>query len=202
MLTDAVKIYSLGARSASVPLKAEVLAKINVTSGRRGGNIGLLKDGRIDWPLLLRRKAFSKERDQTNGLIARAQNQAAQGQIDAEILEDLISAANELQRRLTNLAKTLRDDATWTPTMYLDAKSWLNQLDDALKVLQQPDAAAYLTGKYAARGSTVAELVQYMKHNGLQFAPCLAGGEAAYMALYRALRDYDTEGGSAVRPRR
>src|SRR5262249_47154570 len=63
LLADAKKIQSEGAVALSAPLSGELLAKINVTSGKSGGNIGLLKEGRLTWPLMLRRKQFTKERE-------------------------------------------------------------------------------------------------------------------------------------------
>jgi hypothetical protein len=202
LLNSAKKIRSSSAMTGAQPLDPELLAKINVTSGKAGGNIGLIKDGRIAWPLLLRRKDFTKEREQIDQLVVEAVSQAGKGTIDAGTLESVIREVGVLQRSLTGSAKTASDRASWTFTMYMDAKSFLNQFDDAVKVLQQPDAASYLSGKYAAKGRTVAELVQYMADNGLRFAPVSPGGETAYVALQHALAAYDSEGGTPVRQRR
>lgn len=201
LLLDAMKIQSAGGAGAT-PLREEVLAKINVTTGKSGGNIGLLKGGRLTWPLLLRRPAFAKERELLDRLVAEAVQQAPRGQIDAGTLEEMLQTATRIDRRLIAEAKAARDDANWTPTMYLGAKAFLRDLDSALRVLQQPDAGQYLTGQYGAKGRTIGELVQYMKENGLQFAPAIAGGEAAYAALYQALRDYDVQAGSSIETKR
>jgi hypothetical protein len=74
---------------------------------------------------------------------------------------------------------------------YIHARTFLDDFGKALKVLDQPDAANYFNGKYAAKGATVADLVKYMSDQGLQFAPAVAGEEAAYMALYQAMAHYD-----------
>jgi hypothetical protein len=201
LLADARKIRSPGTESAAPVLREEVLAKINVTSGKSGGNIGLLKEGQLNWPMLLNRPAFDAERTRLDWLAAEALKEANQGKIDPKILEETASQAADLQRKLVALAKTLGDGATWTPNSYKDAKNFLSQLDDAIKVLQQVDAANYLNGKYAAKGRNVAELVHHMSENGLQFAPCTPGSENAYRALYDALRAYDTDAGSPTRPK-
>jgi hypothetical protein len=50
--------------------------------------------------------------------------------------------------------------------------------------LEQPDAAYYLN---PLQGRTVAELVDYMKKNGIRFAPATNGCERFYVSLHRAL---------------
>lgn len=199
LLLDAQKIVSNTAPGGSTPLDPDLLAKINVTSGKSGGNIGLLKGGKVTWPLLLRRKVFVRERDTLNQLVNRAVQQADQGEIDAEVLEELIVQVSNLQKRLGTAAREAADAATWTPSMYIDARNFLSQFDDALRVLQQPDAAKYLSGWYSAKGRTVAELVRNMKENGLRFAPATAGGETAYTALHRAMADFSSAAGEPVK---
>ena len=66
------------------------------------------------------------------------------------------------------------------------------------KVLEKPDAGHYLTGKYAAKGKSVQAVVKYMTQQGLLFAPAIAGDEAAYTALHRALATYDVATSSLV----
>ncbi len=73
---------------------------------------------------------------------------------------------------------------------YGEAKRYLRQLDDAVKVLQLPDAGDYLNGKYAPHGKTVKDLVAYLSENGLRFSPAAPGEEAPYAALHKALVQY------------
>jgi hypothetical protein len=200
LLNDAKKIRSPGSGAAAQPLSEETLAKINVTSGKNGGNIGLFKSGRVAWPVLLRRRVFDRPREQIDHLVDQAIKEASQGQaVDAEVLVSIIRGITALGETLVAYARDSQGDGSWTMTMYLDAKGFLDQFDDAVKVLQQPDAANYLNGKYAVRGKNIGEVVQYMADNGLQFAPVTAGGEAAYKALYQALQAYDSEAGSQLR---
>lgn len=190
LLAEAQKKPPYNSALGRAPVDQALLEKINVTSGKAGGNIGLIKEGKIAWwPLLLRRKAFDSERVQFERRVAEAIKQARLGQIDAELLEGMISESTRLEARLASAAKSAGDRATWTPTMYIDAKNFLVQLDASLRVLQQRDAADYLT-KYVPKGKNIAELVKHMTDNGLQFAPASAGGETAYTALHRALANY------------
>jgi hypothetical protein len=198
LLEDAKKIQSEGAIGVSAPLRGELLAKINVTSGKAGANIGLLKEGRLSWPLMLRRKPFAQQRERLNQLVTQALDQAGRGQVEAETLDEMIRGVAALQRQLVGQLKATHEEGIWSPTIYIDAKNFLGQFDDALRALQQPDAANYLTGKYAARGKNVGELVKYMTENGLQFAPATPGNETAYTALHRALAGYDSQMGTQL----
>jgi hypothetical protein len=87
----------------------------------------------------------------------------------------------------------LREISEMAPPDYIESKRFLNNLSEAVKALSDPNIQNYLTGKYAAKGRNVAELVDNMtKVQGLQFAPASPGDEAAYRALYRALQTYDS----------
>jgi hypothetical protein len=169
----------------SVPLDPEVLQHINVTSGTTPGGAGLLKDGgRLQWPLVLRKPFFEADRKRLEELMAQAVGQARSGQVDADTLE-------EMQKHIGSLRAEVRahlDDIT--PSDDVRAKRYLNELDNAVRALQDPDVAKYLSGKWAARGNTVGDLVAEMARQGLKFAPAVAGDEAAYNALHHALVTY------------
>src|SRR5262249_15522461 len=74
---------------------------------------------------------------------------------------------------------------------YIAAKRYLNQLKASIDALSSPKAKNYF-GNWTAKGKTVAELVANMKKEGLTFAPAAPGEEAAYNALYLALRNFDS----------
>jgi hypothetical protein len=169
------------------PLTPEVVAKINLTTGVKGGNFGLLKDGKVTWPLLFRRDVFADDRQNLEQLVTRAVKKAAAGDMDAKAIEEMAQRVNGLHDKLKGLLRAAAEGDTWTPAIYTEAKSFLFQFADAIKVLRQPDAAQYVTGKYAAQGKTVGELIKYMTDNGLRFAAATPGTEAAYTALHRAM---------------
>ena len=196
LLDDAKKITSLGLQSGSPPLDAELLAKINVTTGKRDANIGLIRSGKVTWPLLLRRQPFKNDREYFDQLVARAPEEAGRNKMDADAVEEMMQVINRLDKELKALVRAQRDDDLWTPTLYIDARSFLNQLRDSVKVLMQPDVAQYLGGRYRAQGKDVAELVDYMGKNGLRFAAATPGSEGAYSALHHALARYDSQAGS------
>src|SRR5438105_5862737 len=48
-----------GNTRGDLPLEEELLRNINVTGGKGSGNIGLLRGGKVPWPMLFRREAFA-----------------------------------------------------------------------------------------------------------------------------------------------
>jgi tRNA A-37 threonylcarbamoyl transferase component Bud32 len=168
------------------PLDPNVLKRINVAGAKHGGNVGLLKNGgRLNWPPALSGADLKEERERISSLAADAVKAAGSNKrVDADRLRRMSADIDGLQKQL------VRDVAELAPAQYIEAKRFLNQLKDALTILDQPDAASFLNGKYAARGKTVAELVKNMREYGLKFAPAVPGDEAAYVALYRSLAAY------------
>ena len=187
LFDHARRVQNLGARGRLVPLDGEMLKKIHVTSGS-GGNFGLLgDDGRLNWPLVLQAADFEPERKQLDRLALAAVKQVrGNGSVETGTLADLFGSVGKLYRQLDNEVSGL------TPSQYLEARRFLNQLKDALTVLRQPNAGKYANGQYAARGETVPELVRYMSRQGLRFAPAVEGDETAYVALHHALVAYAT----------
>ena len=81
----------------------------------------------------------------------------------------------------------LADDVNeLTPRQYIEAKRFLNQVNEVLTALGGPDVAKYFNGDYDPKGMSLGELVRHMTKNELLFAPALEGDEAAYLALHHA----------------
>jgi hypothetical protein len=171
--------------SGSVSVKKEWLPHINVTFVRTGtgGNVGLLKGDHIAWPFLLRMKEFTPQRESIDQLIAQAKQEALAGRARAETLLDARRQVAELEKRIAEESRANRNDL-YSPSDYYNAKRSLREVSAALQMLDQEDAAFYLT---PLQGETVAELVDYMKTKGLNFAPATTGGHRSYIALHRAL---------------
>jgi hypothetical protein len=186
-----------GNRGPSVPLDDDLLKHINVTAGT-GGNVGLLRDGgKLQWPPSLQGPLYAEIRDRLDKRLADAVNQLRfNNPVDRGTLSDIKA---ELEKANAILDQSL---ASTTPTEFLEAKRYLNQLGDAVRAIQDPNASKYFTQQWVAKGKNVAELVDYMKNNGLKFAPAVPGDEAAYRALHHAMVAYDANmAGIATAPR-
>jgi hypothetical protein len=167
-------------------LGPDTLNSVNVTSANRGGNIGLLRNGgRLNWPSAVCGAEFKPARERLSSLAQDAVNEVAFNyRVDPGSLKQMKEGLDRLRRQLSQNVRDL------PPSEYIEAKRFLSDLGDALRVLGQPDAASYVNRKYAAKGTTVPDLVKYMTDNGLQFAPAVAGDETAYIVLHRALAAY------------
>ena len=164
------------------------MKQINFSTGV-AGNVDSLKDkGKLPWPAVLKRKEFDMERNLFTHLAADAVRQGGMNnKVDpgtTEAMETNLAALDE------KLAERIKDLA---PEAYIGAKHYLNELHQALRILKRPDVAKFLNNEYAARGKTVAELLQDMSSLGLRFAPAVSGNEAANNALYRGLVAYDLD---------
>jgi hypothetical protein len=182
ILDQLQQMQAKGMRGPNLPLEEDTLKQINVSPS--GGNVGLLKnEGRLTWPAVLAGADFAAERKSLDSNLPTSISEVEKhGQVDRGRLMDMLSDVDKMYQRLALQIGEL------TPSQYIEAKRYLNQLSDALRALQSPDAGNYFTGKYVARGKTVGELVKNM--NGLRFAPATPGEERAYREVYQALAAY------------
>jgi len=194
--SNAGKSDSATLRTFQLPLDEAALKHINLSKGT--GNLGLLKnEGRLSWPVGLSGSEFKEEREQVNSLAREAVNQASfNGQVDSGTIRELVNETEQLRKQFR---RTGRDLPPW---MYIEASSFLNNLNDATRALQQPDVGNFISGKYAIKAKTIPELVKFMNDNGLQFAPAVPGDEPAYMALQQSLSTYDRMAQSQTAERR
>jgi hypothetical protein len=175
--------------AASMKVDPEWLAHIHTTVDGRG-NMGLLKSDHIFWPQLLLRSEFTEVRERIGRNLTQAKQLAQMGQevsqVDPGLLRDLNQMVVDLRIRLDNELRSGSYDTAWNMRHYTEAKRFLKHVDDAIYVLEQPDAAMHLN---PLRGATVAELVTNMKKQGIRFAPATVGSERFYIAMHRALAD-------------
>jgi hypothetical protein len=190
LLLDCQLLQGRGAVGPEVRLDGAALQRVNVVSGAAAGSAGLLRTSRLDWPALLGQDQFEEDRARVEGLVAEAAAQAAVGRVQGRTLQELDDALARLERKLRALTRTTPDE-DMRPSELVRANRFVGQLRDTRRLLQEPDAGAYVRGQYAARGQTAAELVQSMTRQGLRFAPATGGSEAGYLALHRALAAYD-----------
>jgi hypothetical protein len=167
-------------------LEPEVLRNLNVSS-KRGMGIGVLRNDKINWPLaltdILNQDQRSKMALQAKALV----NDAAKNKLDANVFRELSNEVSKTREQLLRKVNDMPSD------QYMEAKRFLNELDNSLRAVQdgefrvQSDFDNFIGGK----ARTMQEVVDYMVANGLRFAPAPQGSEAAYRALYSALVNYD-----------
>ena len=52
----------------TAPVGEDLLRHINVTNGRTTGTVGVLRDGKVRWPLELKESVYDKERKRGRAL--------------------------------------------------------------------------------------------------------------------------------------
>jgi len=162
-----------------------VLDHVSVTSPTAPGtSLGLLKDdGKVTRPQSL----AGKEYDTVWNDLTRT--------LESVVSEDLKFAHAPPPGKIMDLnadlgkLQNMVEKSDLSPSAYIDAKGYLDQVRASLQALQDPNAATNFNHKFNAKN--VAELVDDMKAKGLDFAPAAPGDEGAYRALHEALVSYD-----------
>jgi hypothetical protein len=170
-----------------VAIEESALKGVNLTGGSSPGGVGMLKDGgKLSWPEGLREPTFdeSRRRLQENLVLA------VLGVKDGEAVPS--SRLADIRRDFKTLTDKLEDSANeLLPSQYIEASRYLRQLGTAIKALTDTKVANYFNNTWQARGKSAAELAAYLTKEGLMFAPATPGDEAAYRAVYDALRAYE-----------
>jgi hypothetical protein len=191
LLDNLKQMQSKGQQGVDVPIDEELLKQINVTAGA-GANPGLLKnERRLSWPIGLTGTEFDEERKNIERNLGNAMQDAQFGKVDTARLKNLSHDVERMNEALGNQIGEL------TTKQYIDARNYLQQLNDAINALGGLDARSYIDGKYSAKGKTVAQLVKSMA--GLRFAPATPGDERAYRELYEKLVSYYTRAQASAR---
>ena len=169
-----------------LPLDERGLAHINVSRGP--GNIALLRNGgRLRWPEALTGAETQGERERLTAEARAAIRQVEAGrEVDSSLNRQMTVGVESLDQHLRKNARDL------APARYIEARTFLHNLGDALRALAQDDVRNHFNGRYALTAETVPELVAHMTRQGLHFAPALPEDQAAYTMLHGALAAYDS----------
>jgi hypothetical protein len=177
--------FSRKIEGPNVPLEESVVRHINVTGSQTGGSLGLLRqDGRLVWPFPLRASQFQAEREKLDQLAYLAYKQAGANAVDADTIRGMKRSVNAL------LAQLKQNVDTISANDYIGAKRFLNELNDTITILQDPNVANYVNQTWSARGNTVGELTREMTRQGLKFARATTADQAAYVALHSSMVAY------------
>lgn len=161
-----------------IQLDPAQLKEVNVTVGKGGVNLGMLKDGgsNLPWPFSTRGPQQKKLAQQ----IPTAVSQTKSGDLDPTLYREITKGLSQMKEDLrTKFHKEEIDGGE-----FLEANRFLDPLIDSVQALRQPTSQRFLDGSYTAKGNTVPELAQNMVKNGLSFTACNPGEEAAYYALH------------------
>jgi hypothetical protein len=139
----------------------------------------------LHWPMALRMDFFDEERKEVTRLLQQLAAEAESNNVDFNKIRRL----REILNSMLNGLREHRDDITIMQD--IQARRFIREVQGAANTLQSPNVANFFNGKWSARGDTVTELVGHMSRQGLRFAAAVSGNEPAYLALHRAMADYD-----------
>jgi hypothetical protein len=188
LLTNIARITQRQAITGpEVAIDPELLRHVNVTTtgDLRGSNV-LFKPGSLaQWPAAFADEGWGADKKKLQTLFADLARAQANGRADVD--------KSTQARRLVDALKEKLFDSRFQLSYadYMNGVNFLGKLGDAVDILSKDSANSYLNGTYAAKGSTVAELVGHMVGEGLQFATASPGDEARYAKLYNLLVTYD-----------
>jgi hypothetical protein len=176
-----------GLRADPVPIDPGVLQHINLTTGQASGaGAGMLKNvTEIDWPFAMQAPPWLSRATTINMLAQKAVDEVkAKGRVSAATFGQLNDAVSAMDNAVAS-------NQTLSPTDYIESKGFLDDLQNSIQSLRDPNVAMYLNGGFSAKGPTVADLVAQMTSQGLHFAPATQNDQPSYTVLYQAMLAYD-----------
>lgn len=182
------------------PLNQATLRGLRLQRTYGGGELRVFRatDGKalqvIWWPYVLREDKFEQERERFEHARKRAVEVAAEeGELPKEIVEELYVALQELQEALYKQAEensTSNELGTRIETWqrYKVAERFLKRLAGRIERLRTTADPSAFDGSRRFEGKDLPDLLSFMAHNGLRFAPATPGDEPAYHRVFGMMR--------------
>jgi len=175
-----------GKPGPNVPVDPTVVSHVNVRTPASRDTISAFKDGgRLNWPLALTDAMFKADREKLDTLGPDLAQQTAAGKLDPQTTEAAQKAIDGLRAKIKASVDKM------SPSDYVRASRYADELYGSLRALGQPEAQKQLNGEAKLQGNTVGDLVAQMTKNGLLFGPASSGEESDYRSLLQALQTYN-----------
>jgi hypothetical protein len=187
VLDDLRKYPNKKISAEPIQMEESMLQQLNVAKGTGSIGLGALRnDGKLAWPSALADLIPAEQRktleSQTVSLVSAAKSDRP----DPVVLKDVRTQIDKIR---TDLVSRANDYGT---QQYLDAKRYLNDLEDGCLALERGEANVQAEfNSFVKGGKTAQEVVGYMVNKGLRFAPATQGDEGSYRAFHTALVAYD-----------
>lgn len=192
LLDDVDKNYTFNKSTVpEIALDADILKHLNVRpAGLNNNSLGMLRDAsKLQWPAALVKMLPA---DVRHDMEAKAQA-LAKNTADGKAPD--LNAAADFQGQIGKAREQLLKKANdFDTTPYMDAKRFLNDLDNSRMAIERGHGRAQVEYQALVNKSEIKninQLASTMVKNGWRFAPALLADEAAYRALHSALVAYD-----------
>lgn len=183
MLPPLDRMALQGIYGAPVPLNPAILKAVNITiPGKTGlGIVGKVND--IPWPYGLLGPTQEKLQTSLEGAVASVQRT---GRIEPKYYDQCTIGVKNLSAELDKKF----DEEKINMSRYAEASTFMNNLTKEVSALADPTAAKMLGPAMHPQANDVLDLVAFMTSQGLQFAPCRPGDEAAYFSLHSSMSSF------------
>lgn len=161
-------------------LDPALLKAINTTSPGQTGFVMLADVQSIPWPIGVLGKSQEKLADSLEKAIESIREK---GRLD---VKSYTACQTEFKNLRAQLDKDF-DQEKINMSRFAEGSTFLSALNKEIVALGNPAAAKALARPNHPQGNDVLEVVGFMIGNGLEFAPCKPGDEAAYKALHTAM---------------
>jgi hypothetical protein len=171
-------------RLSPVRLAGETVRGIPFFYAKEDATFSLARlTARGKWPVGLRGDEFAAERRAYERAVDTALEQQIEGKLSREAVQAIETAVHDLSVKLDVVVGPSRDK------VYLEARNYLRRLESTKELFKRREIEQILAeiDKYA--GTTVEDLIMFMKRNNLRFGvPDEIGDEQTlYMRLYASL---------------
>ncbi len=178
------KISPSSFRSARVTLEGGSIQNIPFQYPRLAGVISMrqlaVRDG---WPLAMRSETFAREKKAYIKAVETVLEQDLEGKLMPESVKAVQAAVAALKARVDELIP--KADRTF----YLDSRNFVKGLEDASRLLETPVVGEVLGGLEKYSGTSVADLLEFMRRYNLRFSPANSPTENdLYARLYPLMR--------------
>lgn len=163
-------------------LDSQILGRIRFCSLKGEDGRLLSYEHNLRWPEFLKSDSFDQPRQRVEQLFAQTVQQArCKERVDVDKVQDLKAQLGQMSNILKSAVAEI------TPIQYIQARRFLNYLDEGVKLLEDPQVGRHVAQFRVAGARTVRELLQHMNTQALQFAVAPPGEEDAYLQLYQML---------------
>jgi hypothetical protein len=188
ILLRSILTSSSPSRGPNIPLDPNVVNGLNLRDKSARGNLSLTKDdGKFEWPDALLEKPFDDLRTDFEKKFETAMKSVRYGERpERTLLRELRSDLDRMDAKLAQLV------GEFSPTEFIDARRKIRTLTDTMRAMNDTLTVRAGSGQWRRSVRTVADLVDYMMRNGLEFGPAVTPTDfSAYSAAYYPLRNYE-----------
>jgi hypothetical protein len=171
-------------RLSPIPLPAEHIRSIPFFYAKEDLTFSLQRlTARGKWPVGLRGAEFAASRKAYERAVDTALEQQLEGKLTREAIKDIETNVSNLSYRLDQVLTPSRDK------LYLEARNYVRQLEVTQELFKRKEIEQILGEIDKYGGTTVHDLVAFMKRNNLRFAVAeeIGDEQTMYTNLYAAL---------------